>query len=81
MLEEDEQVALLYTKGYYIGKQKLDNFIIVLYQLNDFYIEVFYSFYRKEIDHILCFKNPAFIDAYLTDVDINEFVDSTIFKY
>lgn len=77
LLEEDQQVSVLYSKGLYIGKQKRKGLIIVLYQVNYFYVEVFYSLYRKEIDRILCFSNPAFIDPYLKYIDIHELVNCT----
>lgn len=73
-LSEKEKVALLYEQGVYIGKRRQSNTVVVLYQLDGFYAEVFYRTYRREIDHISCFSGTTRLAPYLAGVDVVHFV-------
>lgn len=69
-LSEKEKVALLYEQGVYVGKRKQSNTVVILYQLDGFYAEVFYRTYRREIDRISCFSGTARLDPYLAGMDV-----------
>ena len=69
-LSEKEKVTLLYRQGVYIGKRRQSQTVVVLYQLDGFYAEVFYRTYRCEIDHISCFSGTARLDPYLAGMDV-----------
>ncbi len=73
-LTQKEQVTLLYEQGVYIGKRKQGNLVVVLYQLEGFYAEVFYRTYRRVIDRISCFSGTARLDPYLTGMDVEGLV-------
>lgn len=73
-LPQDAKVALLYEKGVYIGKRRQGTTIVVLYQLDGFYAEVFYRTYRRVIDHISCFSGTARLDPYLSGIDVEYLV-------
>ena len=73
-LSEEDQAHLLYEKGVYIGKRKLAKTIVILYQLDGFYAEVFYRHYRRTIECISCFSGTARLDPYLSEMDIEQFV-------
>ncbi len=73
-LSQKEKVALLYNQGVYIGKRKQGKTVVVLYQLEGFYAEVFYRTYRREIDRISCFSGTARLDPYLTGIDVEHLV-------
>ncbi len=73
-LPQREKVALLYKHGVYIGKRKHEKTIVVLYQFEGFYAEVFYRTYRREIDCISCFSDTARLDPYLADIDVEHLV-------
>ncbi len=73
-LTQKEQVILLYEQGVYIGKRKQGNLVVVLYQLEGFYAEVFYRTYRRVIDRISCFSGTARLDPYLTGMDVEHLV-------
>ena len=74
MLSDSEQIDLLYMEGVYIGKRKQDNSIIVLYQLDGFYIEIFYRKYRSVITHVYCFTSTMLLNAYLDQINVEELV-------
>lgn len=72
LLDESEQVDLLYKDGLYIGKRKDDRKTVVLYQLEGFYIEIHYRKYRQSITHLHCFTTTEPLIPYLELVDVEE---------
>ena len=73
-LSQKEKVSLLYEQGVYVGKRKQGPTIVVLYQLDGFYAEVFYRTYRREIDRISCFSGTKRLDPYLAGIDVEYLV-------
>ena len=64
-LERPFQIDRLYEAGIYIGKRHADGRDRVLYQYNDFYIEVIYEEYRKVIEDLICSRDTTLLDPYL----------------
>ena len=73
-LPDEEQAKLLYQHGTYIGKRKLAATIVVLYQYEGFYSEVFYREYRRVIEYISCFGGTARLDPYLSQINVEHLV-------
>lgn len=73
-LPEKEKTALLYDQGVYIGKRRQGSSVVLLYQLDGFYAEVFYRRYRREIDRISCFSGTARLDPYLMAINVESLV-------
>lgn len=69
-LTESEQVNTLYREGVYVGKRKQGRFKVLLYQLESFYLEVFYSSYRRHIYKIRCSDSTAMLDPYLEQINV-----------
>ncbi len=74
LLSKNEQVDLLYKEGVYIGKRKINNSCVLLYQLESFYIEVFYKKYRCSVIRIHCFRSTTLLDPYLEQIDVEHLV-------
>ena len=74
LLNEKEQTTLLYKEGVYIGKRKEEEVIILLYQLNTFYVEIFYKKYRCFITRIHPFNSLERITPYLEQINIDDLV-------
>ena len=70
LLSESDQQEAIYKHGTYIGKRKHGRFPVLLYQLDSFYIEIYYICYRKTIDHMYSFSSTALIDPYLPQINI-----------
>lgn len=70
LLSDNEKIELLYEQGTYVGKRKFKSGHVVLYQLESFYVELFYIKYRCYIDKIFCFSSTAFLDPYLEQIDV-----------
>lgn len=73
-LHEDEQLDLLYLQGSFIGKRRLGSLYVLLYQLDEFYIKIYYIEYRKTIHHIFCFNTTTFLDPYINQIEISDLV-------
>ena len=61
---EDEKAELIKLDGVYIGKTIKSGIIVLLYQLEDFYIEIYYSSFRSEINRFECTKDTSVLDEY-----------------
>lgn len=74
LLTRSEQTDLLYKEGIYVGKRLLNGHIVLLYQVDGFYVEVIYKKYRCSISSVYAFSSIAGIDAYLENIDIKDLV-------
>jgi hypothetical protein len=74
LLPQQKQVEVLYRDGVYIGKYKDANSVILLYQLDGFYVEVFYRKYRSHIKLLHCFESTEHLDPYLEQIDVEGLV-------
>ena len=74
-LSSDLQCKMLYRHGVYIGKQKIDKKMFVLYQLHAFYVEIVYNKYRDIIQHMNYSKSVKIADPYLVQVYVEELVN------
>jgi len=64
------QLDLLQKDGVYIGKQALDGQPVILYQINNFYVEVYYKEYRKDVAKLLVSDNIEMVHPYLGQVRV-----------
>lgn len=72
-LPQEFQFELLHKDGVYVGKRVIAGQSVLLMQLYGFYVEVFYSEYRKEIDHILTSSDTDLLLPYLDQINIQDF--------
>jgi len=70
----EEQLAILYQEGIYIGKSKKNEFTRLLFQLEYFYIEITYLSYRMSIHKILYTKSTTILELYLEQIDVEYLV-------
>jgi hypothetical protein len=74
LLEENEQLDILFEEGVYIGKRKESERSILLYQLGGFYVEVFYLKHRSHPVKVKCFRSTLLLDPYLENFPLNHLV-------
>ena len=74
LLPETEQVSILYECGVYIGKRKEKKRSTLLFQLDSFYVEVYYSSYRRYISRLHCSQSTVLLDPYLEQIDVEYLV-------
>ncbi len=75
-LEENEQIELLWYNGEHIATRKDGEFMMLLYQVEAFYVEVHYQTKQRLITKYLCFECTDLLDPYLKTVDL-----SPLYKY
>jgi hypothetical protein len=74
LLRQNEKVDVLYEQGVYIGKRKQGEATVLLYQLDSFYVEVFYKKYRCYVTKLHCFSSTSLLDPYLHQIDVESLV-------
>jgi len=74
LLPEARQIDELYQSAVYLGKRKQASSIILLYQLESFYVEVYYRKYRSHVRHLHCFESTELLDPYLEQIDVENLV-------
>jgi len=72
-LPQDIQFEVLHKHGVYVGKRKIDEKTVVLFQLHGYYVEVFYEQYRKIIDRISTSTSTEILLPYLDQISIKGF--------
>ncbi len=74
LLPEQDQIEILYQSGVYIGKLREEFSIVLLYQLDTFYVEVVYRKYRSYVKHLHCFESTELLEPYLEQIDVENLV-------
>lgn len=72
LLCHSEKIDLLYNHGVYVGKRKVNGKTVVLYQLEGFYVQIFYKVYRRYISNINFFTSTKRLQPYLDQIDVAE---------
>ena len=73
-LPDSEKIDLLYKDGVYIGKQKINDAILIIYQLQHFYVEIKFTKYRKEIASLIVTEDIEILTPYSDQIDVKELI-------
>lgn len=76
LLHEEQQLEMLWYNGEQIGRRKEREFIILLYQVEGFYVEVYYNTKYKEIEKYLSFECTDKLEPYTRHIDL-----APVYKY
>jgi hypothetical protein len=70
---EDKQMKkqLLFAHGVYLACRPDGDFIILLFQIDSFYVEVYVDREEEEIGYIRAFSSTEFLAPYLKRIDIS----------
>jgi hypothetical protein len=75
-LPQELQFEALHRHGVYVGKRKADTQTVVLFQLHNFYVEVYYKQYRKIIDRLITSDSTEILQPYLDQIHVRDLKDS-----
>jgi hypothetical protein len=75
-LRQDEQTSLLCKAGVSIAERKVGPYLIVLFQVDGFYVEVFYDKHSYQMLKLMSFYNTNLLEPYLSEIDISGFLDN-----
>lgn len=65
-----EQAYVLCQQGVFLAERKADDCIVALYQLDAYYVEVYYRATDSEILKFLSFHSTLFLDPYLKNISL-----------
>ena len=69
-LEPDEQTSFLSRKGVSVAERQIGPYLIVLYQVEGFYVEAFYNKDNYQMVKLVSFYNTMLLEPYLAQIDI-----------
>ena len=71
-LSQKMQLDLLYNDGVHVGKRNVDGDVVILFQLYGFYVEVYYTDYRKEVKQLISSESADILQPYLQQIPIRD---------
>ena len=70
LLKLTDQLTLLYRDGVYLSKKRSKGMIVLLFQFQNVYVEIFYIKYRRVVHHIGFSDSTDILDPYLDSIPI-----------
>jgi hypothetical protein len=70
-LDDKSQAEVLFNYGVLIAERLYKDLVIQLYQINSFYVEVYYNAVFKMVQGINSFENLSRLEPYLSGIDIS----------
>lgn len=77
-LSQAEQFEVLYNYGTHISDRADNDYCIILFQLDNFYIELYFHILQNALKKIRSFSNVDFIKPYLEQIDLSELLSETL---
>jgi len=75
LLNETKQAETLLKRGIYLADRLYKNFSIILYQLDNFYVEVYHNLRFDVMQGMRCFQDEEALQPYLESIDISSLVE------
>jgi len=75
LLSEPYQTDILWQSGVFIGSRNTLFYIIDLFQVEGFYVEVFYDKEQEEIKLLKSFYSPDQLIPYLNQINIRNLIE------
>lgn len=73
-LSIDEQVETV-SQGDFLGEREAKPYVIFLFNIDNFYAEVFYDEIKNKITRVKPFKTVRILEPYLESVDIEKLLN------
>jgi hypothetical protein len=73
-MDETAQAEILSGRSCIWGRDE-DNFKVLLYQVDSFYVEVYYHKKHREIKKLQPFEDTDLLAPYLNRIDISELIE------
>lgn len=77
-LNQIEQFDALYHHGIHISDRADQEHCIILFQLHNFYVELYFHIEQNALKKIKSFSNVDFISPYLEQIDLSELAIETL---
>ncbi|MBC7827931.1 MAG: hypothetical protein H7122_09305 [Chitinophagaceae bacterium] len=69
-LDEVRQIELLWSAGVLVGSRQEGHYKILLYQIEGFYVEVFYQYFQGKMVKTKSFSDTNQLEPYLDSINI-----------
>ncbi|HYC27657.1 MAG TPA: hypothetical protein VEB42_02560 [Chitinophagaceae bacterium] len=70
LLNESSQAEVLIDRGVLLTERQYKNFTIFLYQVDNFYVEVYFNLRFSVMQGMRCFQDDEALEPYLDSIDI-----------
>jgi len=70
-LDETDQLEILWYNGEQIGKRKENDYLVLLYQVEGFYVEVYYHTRLRAVRRYVSFQSTSRLEPYLQQIDLS----------
>lgn len=71
LMDLPTQAYVVYKEGVYLGERLEDDLFVALYQVHDFYVEVYYRFATSEIIKFISFQSDVMLAPYLNRIQLH----------
>jgi hypothetical protein len=71
VLELNEQAQATWELGEHVAVRMTATYKILLWVVEDFYVEMFYNYIDNKIEKIRSYRNPELLRPYLSQIDIS----------
>jgi hypothetical protein len=75
---KDKKIEMLFSNGIYLATRIEKNNTILLFQINSFYVEVYFYDDFSEPGYMKAFTDTGFLNPYLEQIDIDFLFTSPI---
>jgi hypothetical protein len=75
-LDEHAQTMTLIDKGVYLSERQYKNFSILLYQVDNFYVEIYHNLCYNVLQGFSSFEDEAALEPYLQKIDISQLCEN-----
>jgi hypothetical protein len=69
-LDEVRQIEMLWSTGVLVDSRQEGFYKILLYQIDSFYVEVFYQYFQGKLVKLKSFTDTDLLEPYLTCINI-----------
>lgn len=76
LLDMKEMETILFQQGTLLAVRHVDNYMLEIYQLYDYYVEFIYYANGNGNMAVRCFKSPDELKPYLETIDISSITSS-----
>jgi hypothetical protein len=73
-LDLPSQAYIVYQKGVYLSERSEDDLFVALYQVDNFYVEIYYRLGNSEIIKFISFHSDVMLEPYLNKIQLNGFL-------
>jgi hypothetical protein len=71
LLPETKQTEILLEKGVFVAERMYKNFTIFLYQVDQFYVELYHNLRYNVIQGMRSFEDQEALEPFLREIDIS----------